>query len=158
MNRDFARLDLTGLEVDALRRVGTVGLGRAYGAQDIGMFVAGGVYVDLLGEVEPPDDADVLGDLVIHGCELSVAGSAQQGLVEGFVRFGQAAGARTGANARLSEVWASVSRWSEINGTAWPWLRASVSKVRILSPDLLSCLSSIQPLFEGLALALALCP
>jgi len=50
VNRDFARLDLTGLEVDALRRVGTVGLGRAYGAQDIGMFVAGGVYVDLLGK------------------------------------------------------------------------------------------------------------
>ena len=59
-------------DVGAQQALGIVGAAPGDGAQDARMLVAGGGHPGGLGEIEPPDNADALGDAAVHPGHLAV--------------------------------------------------------------------------------------
>src|SRR5690606_10574235 len=85
MQRDLADLHLAGLDMRAEQQLDSVRLAGENGTQYLGVLVVGGIDAHLLVKVEPADDADALGHVVVYASHLAIAGGLHEDLVEGFV-------------------------------------------------------------------------
>jgi hypothetical protein len=87
VQRDLAHLGLAGLDVRAQQQRGLVAAPVLDGAQDLRVLLVGRVDAHGLGEVQPPDDADALGDVGMHPGHLAVANGPNQRCVEFLVHL-----------------------------------------------------------------------
>src|SRR5678816_3871783 len=65
VERDVAHLELALLDVRRQQPRGLLGAAPRQRAQDARVLIVGGGYPRALGEIEPPHDADALGDLLV---------------------------------------------------------------------------------------------